>query len=78
MKIIGKPYSGKLNVRFDEGELEIGQIRCHYANSLLYWRRQIRWEGGFSLEHRTVLPEVEFLPSFLGIQDFRRRSIIRG
>jgi len=23
-KIIGKPYSGKLNVRFDEGELEIG------------------------------------------------------
>jgi len=25
MKIIGKPDSGKLNVRFDEGELEIGQ-----------------------------------------------------
>ncbi len=23
-KIIGKPYSGKLNVLFDEGELEIG------------------------------------------------------
>jgi hypothetical protein len=23
-KIIGKPYSGRLNVRFDEGELEIG------------------------------------------------------
>jgi hypothetical protein len=23
-KMIGKPYSGKLNVRFDEGELEIG------------------------------------------------------
>jgi hypothetical protein len=22
-KIIGKPYSGKLTVRFDEGELEI-------------------------------------------------------
>jgi len=22
MKIIGKPYSGKPNVRFDEGELE--------------------------------------------------------
>jgi hypothetical protein len=22
-KVIGKPYSGKLNVRFDEGELEI-------------------------------------------------------
>ncbi len=25
-KIIGKPYSGKLNVRFDEGELEIGHL----------------------------------------------------
>ncbi|MCX5851853.1 MAG: hypothetical protein NT072_07330, partial [Deltaproteobacteria bacterium] len=24
-KIIGKPYSGKPNVRFDEGELEIEQ-----------------------------------------------------
>jgi len=24
MKMIGKPDSGKLNVRFDEGELEIG------------------------------------------------------
>jgi hypothetical protein len=35
MKIIGKPYSGKLNVRFDEGELEIEHIRCHYASSLL-------------------------------------------
>ena len=23
MKIIGKPYSGKPNLRFDEGELEI-------------------------------------------------------
>jgi hypothetical protein len=34
MKIIGKPYSGKLNVRFDEGELEIGL--SHYASSLLY------------------------------------------
>jgi hypothetical protein len=33
-KIIGKPYSGKLNVRFDEGELEIGHR--YYASSLLY------------------------------------------
>jgi len=34
LKIIGKPYSGKPNVRFDEGELEIGL--SHYASSLLY------------------------------------------
>jgi len=26
MKIIGKPYSGKPNVRFDEGELEIEHV----------------------------------------------------
>jgi hypothetical protein len=35
-KMIGKPYSGKLNVRFDEGELEIGHVSSHYASSLLY------------------------------------------
>ena len=32
--MIGKPYSGKLNVRFDEGELEIEPR--YYASSLLY------------------------------------------
>lgn len=35
MKIIGKPYSGKPNVRFDEGELEI-EPSGYYASSLLY------------------------------------------
>jgi len=45
MKIIGKPYSGKLNVRFDEGELEIEHIRSHYASSLLYCKIQ---QGGGS------------------------------
>ena len=35
MKIIGKPYSGKPNVRFDEGELEI-EPSSYYASSLLY------------------------------------------
>jgi hypothetical protein len=34
-KIIGKPYAGKLHVRFDEGELEI-ELIGHYASSLLY------------------------------------------
>ena len=36
-KIIGKPYAGKLHVRFDEGELEIGPYG-YYASSLLYWQ----------------------------------------
>ena len=35
-KMIGKPYSGKPNVRFDEGELEIEPFG-YYASSLLYW-----------------------------------------
>ena len=37
-KMIGKPYSGKLNVRLcDEGELEIEPFG-DYASSLLYCR----------------------------------------
>jgi len=34
-KMIGKPYSGKPNVGFDEGELEIEPLG-YYASSLLY------------------------------------------
>jgi hypothetical protein len=37
-KMIGKPYSGKPNVRFDEGELEIEPFG-HYASSLLYYTK---------------------------------------
>jgi hypothetical protein len=33
--MIGKPYSIKSNVRFDERELEI-EPPSHYASSLLY------------------------------------------
>ena len=40
-KMIGKPYSGKPNVRFDEGELEIEPFG-YYASSLLYWRQRFR------------------------------------
>jgi hypothetical protein len=38
--MIGKPYSGKPNVRFDEGELEI-EPTGHYASSLLYCYTQL-------------------------------------
>jgi hypothetical protein len=37
--MIGKPDSGKLTVRFDEGELEIEPFG-YYASSLLYWQRE--------------------------------------
>jgi hypothetical protein len=51
--MIGKPYSGKPNVRFDEGELEIEPLG-YYASSLLYLinsreRRKMRYmmcQGG--------------------------------
>jgi restriction endonuclease S subunit len=33
-KIIGKPYSGKLNVRFDEGELEIEHMPLRQFSTL--------------------------------------------
>ena len=33
-KMIGKPYSGKLNVRFDEGELEIGRQPLRQLSTL--------------------------------------------
>jgi hypothetical protein len=33
--MMGKPYTGKPSVRFDEGELEIGPYG-YYASSLLY------------------------------------------
>jgi len=36
---MGKPYSGKPNVRFDEGELEIEPFG-NYASSLLYCNKQ--------------------------------------
>jgi hypothetical protein len=37
--MIGKPYSGKPTVRFDEGELEIEPFG-YYASSLLYWSQR--------------------------------------
>jgi hypothetical protein len=51
MKMIGKPYSGKPNVRFDEGELEIG-LR-HYASSLLYHYCSYEERPHSSLDDRT-------------------------
>jgi hypothetical protein len=39
-KMIGKPDSGKLTVRFDEGELDIEPFG-YYASSLLYYDKQV-------------------------------------
>jgi hypothetical protein len=33
---MGKPYSGKLNVRFDEGELEIERMPLRQFSTLLF------------------------------------------
>jgi hypothetical protein len=64
-KIIGKPYAGKLHVRFDEGELEIGPsattpvlystvMLCSAGSS-----RGIDKEGGFPFR-----PLLEYRASF--------------
>jgi hypothetical protein len=44
--MIGKPYSGKLNVRFDEGELEIELLPLRQLSTLppapqLFYGRRI-------------------------------------
>ena len=41
MKIIGKPYSGKPTIRFDEGELEIE----HVATTPALYSTDIRKKG---------------------------------
>jgi hypothetical protein len=41
MKMIGKPYSGKLNVRFDEGELEIEPSATTPVPYSTLWRDNI-------------------------------------
>jgi len=43
MKIVGKPYSGKPNVRFDEGELEIE----HVATTPALYSTESRKKGYF-------------------------------
>jgi hypothetical protein len=58
-KILGKPYAGKLHVRFDEGEEEAKVSKCgltlyrlpssfllYWPNSLLLklWRRLPHWK----------------------------------
>ena len=35
--MIGKPYSGKLNVWFDEGELEIGHLLLRQFSTLPFY-----------------------------------------
>jgi hypothetical protein len=50
-KILGKPYAGKLHVRFDEGEEEAKVSKCGLtlyrlpSSFLLYWRME-DWEIG--------------------------------
>ncbi len=43
-KMIGKPYSGKPNVRFDEGELEIGLSATTPALYSTVSNQQLSWQ----------------------------------
>jgi hypothetical protein len=55
--MIGKPYSGKPNVRFDEGELEIEPFG-NYASSLLYCNQQALLPAIIKLAVLPLLAEV--------------------
>jgi hypothetical protein len=71
MKITGKPYSGKPNVRFDEGELQIELLACsHYASSLLYCKRRILAERKNISGKRRLLPELYIPAFFLSIRHY--------
>jgi len=68
--MIGKPYSGKLNVRFDEGELEIEHSSLRQFPTLPKLRRvfnmQKKWFQSWpeGVPRTLVFPE-KALPEFL-------------
>ena len=72
MKIVGKPYSGKPNVRFDEGELEIELLATTPA---LYSTELVNPPHRFFLKigkgiFRLLLPEIAKASVQLLIPDF--------
>jgi len=54
--MIGKPYSGKLNVRFDEGELEIGLLSLRQFSTLPFSLRSF-----IRISIKGVKPELYIL-----------------
>ena len=83
-KIIGKPYSGKLNVRFDEGELEIG----YGCDTVTLTDERMR-NGEYKPQPVATTPalystlfsplnhKVVAVPYLLGIEEFLLRSDIK-
>ena len=71
MKIIGKPYSGKPNVRFDEGELEIEHIATTPALYSTETCKNLDEVANFSLS-RGLLPLNTGRPILLHSGDFNR------
>jgi len=61
-KMVGKPYSGKPNVRIDEGELEI-EPTSHYASSLLY---------------RKAVPEIRFTQTSISSRTLQKKRLLRS
>jgi len=65
--MIGKPYSGKLNVRFDEGELEIEPLPLRQLSTLPRYTRYTT-QGR---RHRLFVGIISFRPEW-------KVSIIEG
>jgi len=69
--MIGKPYSGKPNVRFDEGELEIEPFG-NYASSLLYWKKYsdtLLSESAFAYPPTSHDSQIARIKTFLSISN---------
>ena len=59
-KMIGKPYSGKLNVRFDEGELEIEPMLLRQLSTL---PKFLQKGGRLKIKHGEPIAKVFFCGS---------------
>jgi hypothetical protein len=52
-KIIGKPYAGKLHVRFDEGA---GKAAASSRSTLLVKNERLKVDLIYAVEHNLILP----------------------
>ena len=62
-KMIGKPYSGKLNVRFDEGELERGLLATTpalYSTELAKFYHQLAQKISKRKFHLVLPPTINY------------------
>jgi len=67
--MIGKPYSGKLNVRFDEGELEIEPLATTpalYSTLFVKYRSDVfAYQAASSLGEEALRPDLDSCTAYI-------------